>query len=93
MRSRLRGCCWRHRGGEQIGSVSGMENTRLREVAYNASRFGLRGVAYALRENLRRDRISVTCINPGDIVTAILHNDGVEKAVAAYDGAAIPVHD
>ncbi len=76
-----------------IGSVSGMENTRLREVAYNASKFGLRGVAHALRENLRRDRISVTCINPGDIATAIPYNDGVEKAMAAYDGAAIPVHD
>ena len=48
-----------------------------------ASKFGLRGAAHALRENLRRDRISATCINLGDIATAIPYEDGVEKAVAA----------
>lgn len=50
-----------------IGSTSGLENTRSPEAAYTASKFGLRGYAHALRENLRQHRISVTCINPGDI--------------------------
>lgn len=76
-----------------IGSVSGLENTRQHEVAYNASKFGLRGAAHALRENLRADRIGVTCINPGDIATGVPYEAGVEKAVESYGGAAIPVHD
>jgi len=54
-----------------IGSTSGLENARAPEVAYTASKFGLRGVAHALREVVRRDRIGVTCINPGDITTYV----------------------
>lgn len=50
-----------------VGSTSGLENTNGPEVAYVASKFGLRGVAHALRENLRPFSISVTCINPGSI--------------------------
>lgn len=48
-----------------IGSINGLENTRMPEVAYSASKFGLRGVAHALREQVRGDKIGVTCINPG----------------------------
>ena len=48
-----------------IGSINGLENTRMPEVAYNASKFGLRGMAHGLREVLRKDKIAVTCINPG----------------------------
>jgi short-subunit dehydrogenase len=50
-----------------IGSISGLENTRMPEVAYSASKFGLRGVAHALRESWRQHKIAVTCINPGSI--------------------------
>lgn len=50
-----------------VGSTSGLENTNGPEVAYVASKFGLRGVAHALRENLRPFSISVTCLNPGSI--------------------------
>jgi short-subunit dehydrogenase len=49
-----------------IGSINGLEHyTHGREVAYGASKFGLRGMTHALRENLRADRIAVTCVNPG----------------------------
>jgi 3-oxoacyl-[acyl-carrier protein] reductase len=58
-----------------IGSVNGLENTGMPEVAYNASKWGLRGVAHALRENLRQKRIGVTVINPGSIDRA----DGSER--------------
>lgn len=47
------------------GSINGMENSRAPEVAYSASKFGLRGVTHALREVVRKDRISVTCVNLG----------------------------
>ena len=50
-----------------IGSINGLENSAMPEVAYNASKFGLRGIAHALREHLRPDRIGVSIINPGSI--------------------------
>jgi short-subunit dehydrogenase len=50
-----------------IGAYSGLENSRSPEVANTASKFGLRGVAHALREVVRRDRIGVTCINLGNV--------------------------
>ena len=74
-----------------IGSTSGLENVQDKEVAYVASKFGLRGAAYALRESLRADRIAVTCINPGYIATEILYEDGPEAAIAQTSG--IPMHD
>jgi NAD(P)-dependent dehydrogenase (short-subunit alcohol dehydrogenase family) len=50
-----------------IGSVNGLENAAMPEVAYSASKFGLRGMAHALREHLRTDKIGVTVVNPGSI--------------------------
>jgi short-subunit dehydrogenase len=58
-----------------IGSVSGMEVSRGGEVAYAASKFGLRGVSSALREGLREDRIGVTLINPGSFASRLNNND------------------
>jgi short-subunit dehydrogenase len=52
-----------------IGSTSGLDNIGQPEVAYTASKFGLRGVAHALREVVREDGIAVTCLNPGNIGT------------------------
>jgi short-subunit dehydrogenase len=50
-----------------IGSNAGLENSRHPEVAYSASKFGLRGVTHALRECVRNDGIGVTCVNLGDV--------------------------
>lgn len=50
-----------------IGSNAGLENARQPEVAYAASKFGLRGVTHALREVVRRDNIGVTCVNLGTV--------------------------
>jgi NAD(P)-dependent dehydrogenase (short-subunit alcohol dehydrogenase family) len=50
-----------------IGSINGLENSTMPEVAYNASKFGLRGVAHALRECLRPEGIGVTVLNPGSL--------------------------
>jgi NAD(P)-dependent dehydrogenase (short-subunit alcohol dehydrogenase family) len=52
-----------------IGSVNGLDNAGMPEVAYNASKWGLRGVAHGLREHLRAKRIGVTIVNPGSIAT------------------------
>jgi short-subunit dehydrogenase len=61
-----------------IGSTSGLDNSSGREVAYAASKFGLRGVTHALRESLRADGIAVTCLNPGNIGTIT-----VERGIAS----------
>ena len=70
-----------------IGSVNGLEHTGMREVAYNASKFGLRGVAHALRENLRSDGVGVTCINPGSIDTDALEPEQASRTdlIPAFD--------
>lgn len=76
-----------------IGSTSGIENSGSMEVAYTASKFGLRGLGHALRENVRCDGIAVTCINPGEIAAEIPYERGAEEAISAYGGTRIPVQD
>jgi short-subunit dehydrogenase len=75
-----------------IGSTSGLDNSSGPEVAYAASKFGLRGVAHALRENLRQDRIAVTCLNPGNIGT-INVEQGVVTTRPHEDRTMIPPQD
>ena len=53
-----------------IGSTNGLSNAGESAVAYNASKWGLRGVAQGLREYLRQKRIGVTIINPGSIAAS-----------------------
>jgi short-subunit dehydrogenase len=77
-----------------IGSTSGMDNPHVPEVAYNTSKMGLRGLAQALRENLRERLIPVTCINPGSIATvSATYEMGREATVAATHGKLIPMQD
>lgn len=76
-----------------IGSVNGLENTRMPEVAYSASKFGLRGVAHALREHWRQHRIGVTVLNPGSIGPGdVSHGDLVALArcvIALSNGSCV----
>jgi NAD(P)-dependent dehydrogenase (short-subunit alcohol dehydrogenase family) len=75
-----------------IGSTSGLDNSSGREVAYAASKFGLRGATHALRENLRADGIAVTCLNPGNIGTINVER-GVVSASPHESRAMIPPQD
>jgi len=75
-----------------IGSTSGLDNSAGREVAYAASKFGLRGATHALRENLRADGIAVTCLNPGNIGTITVER-GVASTTPHEDRAMIPPQD
>lgn len=74
-----------------MGALSGLDNFSSREVANSASKFGLRGVVHALREELRRDRITVTIINPGYIATPEVLNDLKQAEQPASN--AIPLSD
>jgi short-subunit dehydrogenase len=76
-----------------VSSISGLENASGREVAYAASKFGVRGVAHALRENLRKERISVTSLNPGSFTFDGNWDEGPESIVERYNGELMPVHD
>jgi short-subunit dehydrogenase len=76
-----------------IGSTSGLDNVRVREAAYVASKAGLRGLSRALREHFRPHGISVTCINPGEIAADVPYERGAKEAISAYGGTRIPVQD
>lgn len=79
-----------------IGSTSAMENNRQPEIAYNASKFGVRGLAQALRQSLRKEKIAITCINPGSIcagVSAPAYELGREAVLSRYGPTLLPMHD
>ncbi|MGJ5674102.1 MAG: SDR family NAD(P)-dependent oxidoreductase [Nostochopsis sp.] len=74
-----------------MGALSGRDNFPAREVANSASKFGLRGVVHALREELRSQQIGVTVINPGNVGTPEVLADLGEGALLG--GNAIPLTD
>lgn len=76
-----------------IGSTSGLDNEGGTAVAYIASKFGIRGLAQSLRAYVRKDGISVTCINPGSMATDLSLDDGVPAAIEKHQGKRIPVQD
>ncbi|WP_433581777.1 SDR family oxidoreductase [Paenibacillus amylolyticus] len=76
-----------------IGSTAGLSNAGSSQVSFVASKFAIRGITEALREHTRNDRIAVTCINPGELAAEIPYEDGMERALAEYDGTRIPLHD
>ena len=74
-----------------MGALSGLDNFPAREVANSASKFGLRGVVHALREELRPERIAVTIINPGNIGTPEVLED--LRQAGQPETNAIPLSD
>ncbi|WP_338588103.1 SDR family NAD(P)-dependent oxidoreductase [Paenibacillus sp. Y5S-9] len=76
-----------------IGSTAGLSNAGSSQVSFVASKFAIRGITEALREHTRDDRIAVTCINPGELAAEIPYEDGMERALAEYDGTRIPLQD
>ncbi|MGE7090581.1 SDR family NAD(P)-dependent oxidoreductase [Lysinibacillus sp. NPDC048646] len=76
-----------------IGSTAGLDHTNNNQVSFVASKFGIRGITNALREHVRKDKIAVTCINPGELAAEIPYEEGPEKAITEYNGTRIPVQD
>lgn len=74
-----------------IGSTSGMENNQSREVAYQASKFGLRGLNNALRENFRGTNISSSILNLGDLAVPVSGDKETDQSKTLYSG--IPMQD
>lgn len=76
-----------------IGSTAGLSNANNTQVSFVASKFAIRGVTEALREHTRKDRIAVTCINPGELAAEVPYEDGTERALSEYNGTRIPLQD
>ncbi|AJS58576.1 SDR family NAD(P)-dependent oxidoreductase [Paenibacillus sp. IHBB 10380] len=76
-----------------IGSTAGLDHTNNEQVSFVTSKFGLRGITHALREHVRKDLISVTCINPGELAADVPYEEGAEKSIMLYQGTRIPVQD
>lgn len=74
-----------------MGALSGRDNFPGREVANNASKFGLRDVVHSLREELRSQQIGVTVINPGNVGTPEVLADLAANNLSG--GEAIPLTD
>lgn len=75
------------------GSTSGLSHSGRPEVTFTASKFALNGIADALREGFRQDRLAVTCLQLGYLNTE--DDLSVAGATAALrgEGTLIPVHD
>lgn len=76
-----------------IGSVNGLPYVNAPEVAYNASKFGLRGVAHGLRAGLRADRIAVSIINPGNFGAPRFVDGQLVNATSGAVEDCIPAQD
>lgn len=75
------------------GSTSGLPQSGRPEVAFGASKFALRGIADALREGYRQQRLAVTCLNLGYLNTQDPLSTPRAQAEQRDDGHSIPVHD
>jgi NADP-dependent 3-hydroxy acid dehydrogenase YdfG len=60
-----------------IGSILG-KIAKAKSSAYCATKFGIQGFSEALYQELRYDKIKVTCLNPGSIETGFFESSGVE---------------
>ena len=59
--------------GSILGKVTGAEKS-----AYSATKYAIQGFSESLFKELRRDRIKVTCVNPGSIETDFFKESGIE---------------
>lgn len=75
------------------GSTSGLPQSGRPEVAFGASKFALRGIADALREGYRHQRLGVTCLNLGYLNTEDPLSTPLAVAAQRGEGQSIPVHD
>ena len=75
------------------GSTSGLPQSGGPEVAFGASKFALRGIANALREGFREEKLAVTCLQIGDLNTEDGISEPVDIACQRGDGHLIPLHD
>lgn len=59
--------------GSILGKVTGAEKS-----AYSATKYAIQGFSESLFKELRRDKIKVSCVNPGSIETSFFKESGIE---------------
>ncbi|NTS76783.1 SDR family NAD(P)-dependent oxidoreductase [Catenovulum sp. SM1970] len=74
-----------------LGALSGVENRASDQVAYNASKFGLRGAIQSLRIALKDQGIGFTTFNLGNVATPEVLEDIAQGRMAPQE--AIPIAD
>ncbi|QZX84963.1 SDR family NAD(P)-dependent oxidoreductase [Metapseudomonas otitidis] len=75
------------------GSTSALHRSGQPEVAFGASKFALNGMADALREGFRDQRLAVTVLQLGYLNTDDPLAVPMEEAAARGEGQLVPVHD
>lgn len=75
------------------GSTSGLPRSGRPELAFGASKFALTGIADALRENYRRQRLAVTTLQLGNLNTEDTLDVPRDAAAERGGGELIPLHD
>jgi NAD(P)-dependent dehydrogenase (short-subunit alcohol dehydrogenase family) len=75
------------------GSTSALPGNGRPEVAFGASKTALTGIASALREGFRSQRLGVTLLQLGYLNTDDSLSVPVDEAAARGDGEFVPVHD
>lgn len=76
-----------------IGSTWGLDNHKGKEVVFSASKYALRGMVHALRENLRDDRIGISILNLGYLATEFSLTTPVEQVLKQSNAELIPLQD
>jgi 3-oxoacyl-[acyl-carrier protein] reductase len=72
-------------------AVGGLNLNKSKEVSNTASKFGLRGLVFSLRQILSQHKIGVTLINPGNLSTEEVLND--LKNLGRDETHSIPLKD
>lgn len=75
------------------GSTSALPRSGRPEVAFGASKFALNGIADALREGFRQQRLAVTTVQLGYLNTDDALSAPLQQAAARGNGEYVPVHD
>lgn len=76
-----------------IGSTWGLDNHNGKEVAFSATKFAVRGIVHALRENLRAFHVGVTVLNLGFLEDMSVGDQRSDAAQDSDQTSGIPVPD
>ncbi|MCW2064756.1 UNVERIFIED_ORG: NAD(P)-dependent dehydrogenase (short-subunit alcohol dehydrogenase family) [Stenotrophomonas maltophilia] len=75
------------------GSTSALPRSGRPEVAFGASKFAFNGIADALREGFRQQRLAVTTLQLGYLNTDDALSVPLQQAAARGNGEHVPMHD
>lgn len=75
------------------GSTWGLDHHNGKEIVFSATKFALRGIAHALREITRKDRVGISVLNLGYLETEFEINTATEPVLQNSVERLIPISD